>query len=352
MQLNKTVSFSELYIYMKCPRKHYLSYVARLHKNESRISTKRMNLGSIIHYFLEKSMKEYWLNDYEPSFADMFDMIDIWSVDYALENRPKPQEIFDGEEFVEVGFDEIQSWDEDYQLAIAIAKRTIKQLDVPNKWRVEEIHWQGEIIPLVEFKFEYPLFSDRNLVGVIDLVARSLEDDQVYLIDWKTRQTLVDNFEIGAEHMSMQLSIYQYVLNSLGVQVAGTITYQIKSSLPTKPALTDKTKKVARVKGSYDHDEFMAFVVANGQDPEEYADMYFPDIEHWFLPVTIIRGRIELQNRWENVKVIAQRMVADELSPKYETPDCCYCPFFKLCYGEDIGLDNQYFIEANYAKGE
>ena len=331
---------------MKCPRKHKLSYVDKLHKI-SRTESRRMNIGSFVHFLVEWALRTYFFYNYEFSLEDMYKEMDAHAEIYIQENRPKPETFDDGENVYIIGEDEQKAWDEDFALATQIAKRTIKHLDIPNKWRIETLGTD----PIIEWKFNYPLFADRNLSGVIDVVMRSLEDDQVYLIDWKTRATLLDDFEIGAEHMSMQLSLYQHVLNSLGVNVAGTITYQIKSDVPKHPAITT-TGKVSRAKITSDYATFMETVVANGQNPEDYADMIFPDESYWFKPIKIIRSQIEIYNRWLNAQMIAQRMVTDELAPKYETPDCVYCPYFKLCLGEDIGLDNEYYIESNYTKGE
>lgn len=350
MAENFKVSYSELYTYMKCPRKHYLSYIEKLHK-ATKTESKRMNIGSIVHELLEAALRLYYNNEYRTSLDDMCIYIDGVAELYAAENRPQSESIIVDEVEYVIGENNQKSWDEDFELAVGIAKRTIKHLDIPNNWRIETINWQGETLPIIEWKFEYPLYGNVNLVGVIDVVMRSLQDDQIYLIDWKTRATLLDDFEIGAEHMSMQLSLYQHVLNSMGVEVSGTITYQIRSAVPQRPNLTT-TGKVSRAKVTTDRETFMYWVKQNGQSEDEYADMIFPDESHWFKPIKIIRNVVELQNRWLNVQVIAERMLNDELAPKYETPDCVYCPYFKLCLGEDNGLDNEYFIETQFTKGE
>lgn len=346
--MGETISFSELSSYMQCPRKHFHAYEERLHKN-SYSQSSRMNIGIVVHECLESALKEYVLKDYSVGFETIYDVMKKKVGVYDSLNRPKLQEFFDGEKYITTGEDEQEQWDADLDTALKIAQRTIMHLNIPENWEIIGIQWGGEYVPLIEFKFEYPIVNDTLMVGKIDLVARNREDNLVYLFDWKTKKAFSDDFEIGAEDMNLQMSIYQYVLNSLGVNIFGTITYQIRSTVPQKPA-TKLDGKMSRANITTDWETYKAALLENGENPDDYVDMRMkiqPE-QYWWLPITVIRGRIELQNRWNTAKEIASKMLDEQTHSKYESQQCAFCPYFRLCLGEDRGLDVQNIKETLY----
>lgn len=271
---------------------------------------------------------------------------------YSAEHRPE-RIAFEGENFEYDNSFELEEWDTTVSTARQIAKRTLKHLDVPNNWRTETIEWEGETVPLIEFRFEYPLVEDRNIVGKLDWVATNLQDGTTYLIDWKTRAKFTGDFEIAGEDMNLQLSIYQYVLNSMGVETEGTITYQIRSSLPSVPEKT-KNGHISKAKITTDYDTYMAQLLANNENLEDYAEVLerIQNTDYWWLPIIIYRGKLELAERWKTTQKITRLMIATDDPIKFESPRCMYCPFFRLCLGEDRGLDVDMLKEASYVTRE
>lgn len=332
---------------MECPTKHHYSYRERLRK-QTYYQSNRIDIGIVVHEALEAALKAYHNVTYETPLEIIYDVIDERIAQYAAKNMPQ-EKALTPEGFEIDNTQVIADWTVSVEVARKIAKRTIKHLDVPKNWRTETIEWEGETVPLIEFRFEYPLVEDRNIVGKIDWVARNLEDGQVYLIDWKTRKIFTDDYEVAGEDMNLQLSIYQYVLQSMGIPTFATITYQIRSTVPATPEVT-KQGRVSRAKIATDYETYTAAILANNEQVEDYAEFLsnLQTTDYWWLPIRIIRGQHELRSRWDTVQKIAMRMVHDDDPPKYETPRCTYCPFFQLCLGSDRGLDIDSIKEMSY----
>lgn len=355
----RRISYSELSSYMECPRKHHYAYEERLHKI-SYSQSSRMNIGIVVHECIEESLMKYLVTNYTASIEDINNAIEYRAREYSKINKPEIQMVYNGDGFVPGNLNELEQWDRDIELAVKITKRTMKYLDVPSNWRTKYIEWNNEKVPLIEFKFEYPIIPGYDLVGKIDWVAESLEDGQTYLIDWKTRKIFSDDFEVGGEDMNLQLSLYQYVLNSLGVDTFGTITYQIRSDIPHLPVklndneLKDGTLvpgKISKAKITTDYETFKKALEENGESPEEEISKIkwsFTDDTYWWLPIQVIRGKKELHSRWETAREITERLSQDDVAPKYENPRCTFCPYFRLCLGEDRGFDIDFLKESQY----
>lgn len=335
---------------MECPVKHRLSYLERLRK-KAWTQSNRIDIGSIVHMALEYALSAYYNTSYLITLDEVYAVVDDAIDSYDQEKKPKVLEFGELDGYHWDNQKEVDEWNETINTARGISKRTIRYLDVPNNWRTESITIDGKIVPLIEFSFEYPLVEDRNMIGRIDWVARNIKDGQIYLIDWKTRGKFTEAFAVGGENMNLQMSIYQYVLNSLGVDVFGTLTYQIKSTIPKQP---DKTLKGRLSKSNIttDWETYRQAILDNGEleDDPYYEEMriklQIADFDQWWLPVTVIRSRKELESRWNTVKKIAKKMVEDTDPAKYESQRCMYCPFFSICLGEDNGEDVE-FIKVN-----
>ena len=329
--------------------KHHYSYKERLRKQTYSQSGK-IDKGIIVHEALESALKAYHNTGYTINLDDIYRIIDDKVDQYAESNRPEPVG-FETEDGLVVSDNSaiLAEWDETVSTARQIAKRTIKYLDVPANWRTEEITWNGETVPLIEFRFEYPLVEDRNIAGKFDWVARNIKDGFTYLIDWKTRAKFTGDFEIAGEDMNLQLSIYQYVLSSMGIETSGTITYQIRSSIPSVPEKT-KNGHISKAKITTDYDTYMAALVENQEELSDYLEVLerIQDDEYWWLPLTIYRDKLELASRWDTVQKITRLMIATTDPIKFESPRCAFCPFFRLCLGEDRGIDPRILKESAY----
>lgn len=351
----KTVSFSELSTYMECPRKHYYAYIERLHKAKYTQSN-RINVGLVVHALIQAVLLYYIDTDYKATFEEI-DLLINQVADIFKKDAPQTKKFMDLQGNILSEDDkELVEFIHNIELSKEIAKRLVRHLDVPNNWRTEFINWNGEEVPLVEFKFEYPIVEGNDIVGKIDWVAKSLFDNQVYLIDWKTRAKMTDDFKISGEDMNLQMSIYQYVLNSLGVKTFGTITYQVRSDIPHIPEITKK-HKLSEAKIATDWKTYSEHLIKNGQNPDDHEAMKnkieqsYRD-EYWWLPVYIIRGNKELENRWLTAQEITGTMLNDTKHSKYESPRCLFCPYFQICLGSDRGMDTDYLKKMDFTKDE
>lgn len=352
---SKTVSFSELSSYMECPRKHYYAYIERLRKAKYTQSG-RINVGLVVHALIQAALLYYIDMDYKATFEEVDIILNV-AVGEFFKQIPDTKKFMDMQgNVISEDTKERDEFLDNINLAIKITQRLVRHLDIPNNWRTEFINWNGEEVPLIEFKFEYPVVEGNDIVGKIDWVAKSLFDNQVYLIDWKTRAKMTDGFKISGEDMNLQMSIYQYVLNSLGVNTFGTITYQVRSDIPHEPEITKKGK-MSEAKIATDWETYKQHLLNNGEDPNNYDAMknkieslYTED--YWWLPVYIIRGNKELTNRWLTVQEITDTMLHDTKHSKYESPRCQFCPYFQLCLNQDRGMDVEYIKKMDYTKDE
>lgn len=363
---DNTISYSEIETYQRCQYKHHLSYGKRLRSNRKEITSS--TVGTIVHIALAAAFRKYHETNYEADIADIKIAMDNVVGDWLNEHLYKDTEfslVYDEEtgDFVA----DTSIYDEfvkEVYAAREIAYRTVLQLNVDQNWRVVEL----DGVPLIEYRAEYPMAfetSDNPLcfVGVIDLVAVNLNDGLTYVVDWKTRAKFQDDEfsnSIGGEDFNTQVSLYQKMLSLLGVEVHGTVIYQIYNKLPETPELNkpkkDGSQEMSRANIKTDWLTYQIALYQAGLDPADYLDMRdkLAHVEFW-RPVTLFRGEHELQRRWNEARGWAIRIKMQgiwRLTPlKTENVMCLFCPFNKICLAEDRGYDVDALIETEYNIG-
>jgi len=347
----RTVSYSEISSYQRCTYQHYLSYVKGYKRVRKEIGASAT--GTIVHLAIAAALHWYHANDYrhddDAIFTEILKAVKVWSET----NRPEDPIIVD-EDGLLVDFSEAaDEWARAVDEAAVIAYRTIRHLDVPNRWRTV-VDKDG--VPYIEYRLEHPMLPESEYVGVIDWVAVDLSKNITYVVDWKTRKTFQDdeNSVIGGEDFNVQLSLYQYALMERGVNASGAIIYQISSRIPEIPDLTKKGA-VSKAKIKTDWETYSEAVRSYGLDPNDYLDMkdQLDAVEFW-RPVTHYRGKEELLNRWINARrwaeIIERNSDPAYVPPKVENVTCVFCPFARICLAEDKGWDVDYLIEDQYTK--
>lgn len=356
----KTISYTALDTFFRCPKKFKFSYVDRLMKQEFVVSP--MTMGSAIHVGMSFGLMLYHNSDYELSFDELKEQLEEMFIEWRETNKPMPRMKFD--EYGNLVEDE-SSTTEFYEMVDTvkdIVYRTFVHLDINNNWRTV-VH-NGK--PLIEHRDQVQIIGDlteswyKDTSEIVfqfqlDWVATNINDGLVYLIDWKSRRSFQDEEKessISGEDFNFQISLYQKAMQLLGVNTDATICFQISPFNPKTPD-TLKNGRISKSNIKTDWETYAAAIVANGESPDDpyYADMKEKLGEpQWFSPITIFRSQTELDNRWK----LAQDWTRQIYAPEQQylpaiSPMCVNCSFAKLCLGKDRGYDVDEIKEREYS---
>lgn len=350
---HKTISYSALDTYTRCPYKYHLAYNERLTKNEVEVTPATM--GVVIHAGLSYGLLLYHSSDYTLEFEELYDQLEGMFFMWADQNAPDPVETIDEYGNPRTDTSLVDAFHYMVQESFQIVYRTFKHLDVNNNWRTVE--WKGK--PLIEFRHEVPIIDDVNFVFVIDWVAQDIHSGLTYVVDWKSRRTFQEDENeaaISGEDFNTQITLYQAALLSMGLETNGTITYQIAPYVPKVPEKLQNSDRFSRANIRSDWETYSNTLRHYGENPD---DPYYAEMKDklsnfkWWSPVTIYRSRHEIVQRWIMAQKWAQRIHSDDQHLKVESVMCRWCPFASICLGEDKGFDvdsikkNEYTIRQS-----
>lgn len=357
MNSSFNVSYSALDTYQQCPKKYDWSYNHKL--TRAQYEATPASLGTAIHAGLAFGLNWYHATGYDGSTenaAALGAALDAFFKDWSEANEPEagyhvtPDGDIIEDTSAQVAFKDMAD------AAYVITLRTLDHLDVPHNWRTVELDGK----PLIEHYDTVdlgPAWGDvqPTLTFQIDWVARNLHNDMLYVIDWKSRKSFQPaEYEqaIGGEDFNTQITLYAAAMRLAGLNIAGTITYQIAPYVPETPARI-KNGRLSRANIRSDWAAYSAAIRANGEDPNDpYYDEMREKLAHqvWWSPVTIYRSDHELETRWQRANQWAKRMYEDSSYLASENIMCRTCPFARLCIGVDRNLDLDSIIGMEYTK--
>jgi len=220
-----------------------------------------------------------------------------------------------------------------------------------DRWEVVKHPDTGE--PLVEIHLETEVGGGWDcLQAYVDLVLRNKANGNVFVVDHKFRKAFQD---YDKEETAVQFTIYQKLLETLGLDFSGVITFQIKSKPPSVPKTT-KAGGISRAKVACSWESYKGFVLAMGLDPADYAEMEYKLANVEFFRLTYSHRSIEeIEGTWENVRNIAAEMKfleSGHLGPirnlKPGPMGCASCSMKELCLAELRGEDADYIRKSRY----
>lgn len=192
------------------------------------------------------------------------------------------------------------------RIAPELAKRALQEFDDLG-W--ETVEFDGR--PAVEIDLYVPLPSEFGF----DSFAMHLDwvcidaNDTIRLVDYKVRRTFMPE---DSERFNFQHAVYAYGLWQHGVEVQGTVTYEIRNDLPSKPKV-NKNGSISRSATKTDWPTYLATILENGQDPAEYLDMQEKLSDYKFTnPLHAYRTETELKNIWDTIVIPTARSIARE----------------------------------------
>lgn len=351
----KTISVSEIQTYESCPTKHQYIYVERLAKPSD--DNGPMRLGTVYHEIMSHVLQAmYHGNTPEKNISQLID----WTAK-VWDQAKRPVKFL---EFGDVRIPDTEfyeSWDDTLDRAKILARLTVQQLDLLNRFEVLDTNLldieyrpSGDPLPLVEYKFSFPVEGTNYMFnGVVDAVVKDKDSGHLVVLDWKTKSTFIDEDD---EKMNMQVGLYQYVLREMGINVSRGLIYQIKSGI-IRPRLNQPNKKtgiadMSRRVVTTTWEIYREMLVKNNLDPQHYEDMRekLTEVERdLFRPLSVYRSPAFLKNLWTQLKVHLSHITEDTGDRVMALGFSCYsCPFKVLCNFKLEGWPIESIIKENF----
>jgi hypothetical protein len=320
-QGRRVLSYSQISTWMACRHRWFLQYYLGLRRREPSYS---LTLGDVVHRSLAGYLSGQEL-DYRAA-------CDRW-VSEALEGLPEGLR----DETAISTFEDVRS------LAGGLVERALSVIESQN--------WETLLVgdrPGVELELMAPLEGFDGFAGHLDWLAIERHTGRVWLVDFKVRGRFSSP---SYEQLNLQHSVYHHLCGMHGIRVDGTVTFEIRADLPSRPRL-NKDGTMSRAATATDWFTYRAALVDAGLDPEDYADMreklestrFYQLLQEWRPAETSARV-------WERIVLPASREIAaarahlDEgtippfLWRSAGSWNCSSCSVQTVCFGAIQGYD-------------
>jgi len=301
------VSNSRLTLWRRCHYAHYLKYVLKLIKKAKEEPLQR---GSIVHECIEAYHNgKSWLKPF---------------------NKFK-------EEFYKTTF----------------AEERVEMGDIPKM--VQELlenyfyFYEDEELDYVtnELHFELPLTKDITIEGYIDAVVED-NRSKIWAKEYKTYSRMPDREFLVFNH---QAATYIWAMNELGYVPEGMMWDILKAKEPSKPKITEKTKKLSLAKLDSTPYTVEKGIRELGLDPNEYRDFIDShNYDGYFLRHQIRLNKNVVNLIMDDTKSTATEILhnGEKLKDRNLSKDCSWCSYRSICQAELMGLDTDYIIKTEY----
>lgn len=342
MTPERMVSVSQIGTFLACRRRWHYAYREGLRQRRER---DYLTVGKLCHAGMEAAMKLRWYYAMEGADPDLQDLIEVgttavirmWSdymavTDFLDEELPEQRELLDR--------------------AMDVFAEALEEFD-PLRWVPLTVVRDGEPAPALELHFCVPCAGSEGLHGYIDAILRDLETGQTWCVDYKFRRTLAADDD---ERFNLQNAVYMMACRQMGIDVAGTMTWQ-RYNTPSAVPKFNRDGSVSRSKIKCTWTRFRRFLEEAGLDACDYAEM-----EGKLADVEMCRATREVRSDemidlvWNQIIESASRSICC-LSNSYEPLDCTpsmdpwtcrLCSFQSLCQAELRGYDADYIRETEY----
>lgn len=329
--MDREISLSLINSFQKCKYLWYLGYERSI-KPVRRPTP--VALGGLVHIGLAAALAG---KDFAAAIHDV-----------AVVNEVMVPKDTDGETFV---VDSMVDTEKLVADAVSITAKSFKFLFENGEWETVSI----EGIPLIEVKLGIPLNRTETFVGVVDWVAKERQTNTVWLFDHKTRTHLQPD---ELEDYNVQMAVYQRLLWSFDVHPVGSITFQIRSSVPAWPK-RNKDGSMSRADIATDWETYRAALVDANLDPDDYADMQYKlDQKEFYRLSKAYRSDALVEAIWqssvldvlEDVKHTRNKFRKSKdgkvPSRNQHLVNCKLCASREFCQAELRGLDAEYLVQS------
>ena len=340
------VSVSQINTFLACRRRWHYSYREGLRQRRER---DYLTVGKLCHAGMEAAMRERWeWRDADPEINEPISLQDLIG-----EGERAIQQMWEDYMAVTDFLDEeLPEQRELLARALDVFEEALEEFD-PMRWLPLTVVRDGDPIPALELHFCVPCAGSQGLHGYIDAIVKDLETDQVWCVDYKFRRTLAADDD---ERFNLQNAVYMMACRQMGIDVAGTMTWQRYNTPSTVPKF-NQDGSVSRSKIRCTWTRYRRFLEEVGLDPTDYEDM-----EDKLADVETCRATREVRSDemidlvWDQVVESASRSIRC-LADAYESLDCTpsmdpwtcrMCSFQSLCQAELRGYDADYIRETEY----
>ena len=194
---NKSVSYSQYTMYMKCPRQYKLSYIDKLNIGESSIN---LIFGTAMHECLQKYIETLYTKG-----APEADSLPLWQIlkDAMIREIDDPKNALKGK-LKQDDIDEFMMDGKDIIDWVTAYGNRMKYF--PSK--VYEI--VGIELPLI-----VPLKNNLNYIGYLDIVLKNKSTGGIKIIDLKTSTIMWNKYQKGDNTKLNQLLLYKKFYSDL-----------------------------------------------------------------------------------------------------------------------------------------
>jgi CRISPR/Cas system-associated exonuclease Cas4 (RecB family) len=340
-----TFSFSAWALYSHCPYKYnkekILGYTQQL-------VDEQLRKGGAVHYNLYRYASDRAAGlDVRADSPTIEKYAQEWAKNQASDELGLSLLPMEMDDFVQ---DSINQTAHD---SIDITIRTLKFFDLSG---YDIVVIDGK--PAIEYEFFSP-FDNGDAYryfgafhGLIDLIVRNRSTGEVFIVDYKTTKTIKSS---EAEDVRIQLGLYQYAIQRMGIRIDGTITVQIHS----KPLSVPKLLKAGGMSRAYiltTWENYAAHLERAGLNPDDYAEEMIPKLATAkFFELTIVhRNEAELKALWYEVLLPVMHEISDLLNYKKSFRRhlnsflCPSCSMKEICLGELRGQDMSWTLQNHF----
>lgn len=340
MTPDRMISITQIQSFLSCRRKWKYGYVDGLHQRRER---DYLTVGKLCHAGMEAAMRLRW------HYA--MDGIDLKLDDLTRVGQSAMCEMW--ERYMEVTDfldEEIPEQRELLDRAVDVFEEALEELD-PIQWMPVSIVKDGREEPALEVHFVIPCLGSSGLHGYIDAILTDQRTGQTWCVDYKFRRTLSDDDD---EQFNLQNAVYMMACRHMGIDVAGSMTWQHYNSPSTVPKM-NKDGSVSRSMIRCTWNRYRKFVESNGLDYMDYLDM-----EDKLASVEMSRTTREIRsdemmdNIWDTIVEPTSMEIQDSVIsgggqiPSMNPWSCRMCSFQSLCQAELRGYDVEYIRNTEY----
>ena len=335
--LDRPFSYSQISSYLRCPKAWEYSYKEGL----VAVHTSRaLRIGSLVDTGIEGALKGREIGGQCKTYSEtaIEDAYDEW---FKSEPVQRVMNLSPG--FAE----ESRQTKAD---AISIAARGIKSLQL-DSGRYETIRDSNGKLA-VQYEVRHPLAAHKHgFIGFLDWCPLDTETGDRWILDLKCRASLQKDEALAFDY---QLAAYEFVAQDKFEAFTGVGHWQLKSKVPTPPALTKRGMLTKARTQSCDWETYLWNVRSYGFDENDYLDMKdkLPKFESWTWHM---RGQVELENTWSIIEEAARRLVVEHTfsNPQLRVLNphvCGTCDYAQLCMAELRGQDSEFIRESAFKK--
>lgn len=334
------VSYSMVKSFLDCQQSWYYSYIKKI---VPRITNPKLDKGTLVH----KAIEAAWHAVHDIPFSKENAKLVRVKSSKAMLNAVQTAlgNYIDNNLLVQ---EEVDLAEETAVTALAVSRKAFKAIYA--KYKPVDIAG----LPAVEYQFTIPIKKVAKFHGTIDFIAEERKTGLIWLIDWKVRSAFTPSVN---QEYNLQMASYQYALLQLGVETAGSITYEIWHEPPNEPELLANKKALSKSAIRTDWNTYKAAIEKHGFKESDYLDMKEKlKAVKWVNECAAYRNTNEIVKTWELVMLPAIESLVKVVRDTKKTFNpqrvicslntaCPNCSYNQLCLEELRGNDVSEILE-------